>query len=589
MKARTNTLIYFLLFSAMAALVVAGTAMFQSNRANEVDENIIFSNTYYWSEDHQQDFRSRPSERTNWRSSTFRGIAHVDTPIWVQIDFTIDELSPNPMGVFVSVMGSFDAYWNGEYIGSNGKPALTKEEEVIGDIDKVLLINKDAVVIGQNTLSLYLSSHHHPSEVQYGGFFAFVSDYTTLIAMSIKRALPSLLMLSALGLLAVYCFMLFASAWREVQYLLFGLLCSATMLLIITESARGIIGYTYDWHLPRLELVLGLSCCLGILFVAFITCVVKLSSAWKLGWLSLVLGIQGYWLLTLSGYDDRSLLVFVSSVGICGLVCIQGLVQKRAHSGKLLCALLVFISPVLSNTYSYMDTFFFISFSVLNVFILYLTLNSIRTERQALLQSQLNASRMELELLKRNLQPHFIMNTLTAIEEWIEEDPKTAVNFIQALANEFRLLIKLSQQPLIALEHEIALCQSHLTIMGYRACVDFQLSQDIKNAQVLLPPGVLLTLLENAISHNRYREGAFEFQLTQRLNGNKQTLTLQIPLSPYQGSSGLQTGIGNKYIQSRFKESFNHDWAMQERRDSQAVTVALSFPMIEKGVTCNIG
>src|SRR3546814_19410817 len=51
------------------------------------------------------------------------------------------------------------------------------------------------------------------------------------------------------------------------------------------------------------------------------------------------------------------------------------------------------------------------------------------------------AQRLELDLLKQHLKPHFLMNTLTALAGWIEESPHTAVRMVDALADEFRTLV----------------------------------------------------------------------------------------------------------------------------------------------------
>src|SRR3546814_9037349 len=66
------------------------------------------------------------------------------------------------------------------------------------------------------------------------------------------------------------------------------------------------------------------------------------------------------------------------------------------------------------------------------------------------------AQRLELDLLKQHLKPHFLMNTLTALAGWIEESPRTAVRMVDALADEFRTLVDVSGRALIPLERSEA-------------------------------------------------------------------------------------------------------------------------------------
>ena len=61
-------------------------------------------------------------------------------------------------------------------------------------------------------------------------------------------------------------------------------------------------------------------------------------------------------------------------------------------------------------------------------------------ERRRAQAAQLAAARLELELLKKNIQPHFLLNTLATIMETIEEGPKTAAALVESLAGEFRIL-----------------------------------------------------------------------------------------------------------------------------------------------------
>ena len=95
---------------------------------------------------------------------------------------------------------------------------------------------------------------------------------------------------------------------------------------------------------------------------------------------------------------------------------------------------------------AFLEYYFFPAFGVLIVCLLAsLSLQSKKQRRQHE-TALVNAARLEIELLKKNIQPHFLMNTLTSVMEWIEEDPTTGVKFIEALADEFRILSEVSNR-----------------------------------------------------------------------------------------------------------------------------------------------
>jgi len=54
------------------------------------------------------------------------------------------------------------------------------------------------------------------------------------------------------------------------------------------------------------------------------------------------------------------------------------------------------------------------------------------------------------ELLKKNLQPHFLMNTLAVLTEVVEQNPTVAARLIEDLAEEFRTVARVSAEKLVA-------------------------------------------------------------------------------------------------------------------------------------------
>src|SRR3546814_13376856 len=114
------------------------------------------------------------------------------------------------------------------------------------------------------------------------------------------------------------------------------------------------------------------------------------------------------------------------------------------------------------------------------------------------------AQRLELDLLKQHLKPHFLMNTLTALAGWIEESPHPAVRMVDALADEFRTLVDVSGRALIPLAAELALCRAHLAAMGFRRDQAFVLDARLDQDSPAVPPAVLPPLFEKAFTHGSH-------------------------------------------------------------------------------------
>jgi hypothetical protein len=569
------------------ALIVLLSLLF-CHAAYSAEPPQIHSHTYFVTSVDDPTFSAPVADKSGWSKRSFRGIKLQERNIWVQFDFVIEhnlqpQPQPQPQGLFIGMSATYQAYWDGEYIGSNGVVGANQSSETPGQIEHVMLLPKQGLTPGVHTVSLKVSAHHHRSSQGSGMFYSFVSDYPHLVQRSFKQANLPLVMFGALLLMGLYCLVLYFSALRQVSYLWFSCLCLSILLLFVAESWRGLWGYSYDWHVPRLNTVLVLSCCVGLMLTLFFAFFFKLTTKHRLGWIAVIIGAQAVILLALNGYDKRSLLVFLMGVGVSTLICAQGVYTRQKNAWLMLIGLLAFVAPLVVFGHFYMEQYFFVSFAVLMALMLYTLIQTMQGRQQQLVQSQINASRLELELVKRNLQPHFILNTLTAVEEWIEDSPATAVKFINALADEFRYMAQLSSLSTIALKDEIELCQSHLRVMEYRANTTYIWTGQVSDNQVHLPPGIVLTLVENAISHNHYRQGEVVFELTQTVT-DKHQLIFTAPVTKRSASSslssGLSTGTGNQYIEARLKECFGDDWSMTEALDENQWQVTLTMPLI---------
>lgn len=116
---------------------------------------------------------------------------------------------------------------------------------------------------------------------------------------------------------------------------------------------------------------------------------------------------------------------------------------------------------------------------------------------------RLQAREAELQLLRSQIDPHFLFNSLNSISALTTIDPSGARDMTLALADFFRQTLALSEKKKISLAQEIQLCEHFLAIekirFGKKLQVDMQLASDSLSA--LIPPMILQPLLENAIKH----------------------------------------------------------------------------------------
>ena len=122
-------------------------------------------------------------------------------------------------------------------------------------------------------------------------------------------------------------------------------------------------------------------------------------------------------------------------------------------------------------------------------------------EREAL--SQLQARDAQLQVLRAQINPHFLFNSLNSISALTSRDAAAARAMTLELAAFFRLTLALADADRVALTEEIALCAHFLAVEKIRFGARLQIRLDVSEAAgvVSIPPMLLQPCVENAVKH----------------------------------------------------------------------------------------
>jgi sensor histidine kinase YesM len=190
-------------------------------------------------------------------------------------------------------------------------------------------------------------------------------------------------------------------------------------------------------------------------------------------------------------------------------------------------------------------------------------------------ETDLRSARLEIELLKKNIQPHFLLNSLNSIIAWLEEEPRTASRLVTALADELSLLLRISSQKTIPLEEEINLCRVHLQVMGLRQDKTYSLDCTGLAGGERVPPMVLHTLVENGLTHGYVGRMQGSFRLKREDIAGGMRLTLFNDGTPREKKEKKGEGTGLRYVRSRLEEAFPGRWNLVSRPVENGWEVAI--------------
>ena len=124
-----------------------------------------------------------------------------------------------------------------------------------------------------------------------------------------------------------------------------------------------------------------------------------------------------------------------------------------------------------------------------------------RREQAIQLTSQLAEAR--IDALRRQLDPHFLFNTLNAIASLVERDPRGVRRMIARLGDLLRHSFEGGDAPEVPLRRELALLGLYVDIVRVRflerLTVDIEVADDVLDA--LVPTLILQPIVENSVKH----------------------------------------------------------------------------------------
>jgi hypothetical protein len=209
-------------------------------------------------------------------------------------------------------------------------------------------------------------------------------------------------------------------------------------------------------------------------------------------------------------------------------------------------------------------------------------------QRRIRQEEQLSRSMVEkeLEILRYQIQPHFLFNVLNSIASVVDID-SPAQQMIVRLGDYLRRLLRRDAQPVIALSEEIDALRDYLAIeqvrLGGRLCVAIEMSAECAATRV--PALILQPIVENAIRHGvALRPGRSNLLI--RVGRDDTSANIVIEDQPHVlahaadvvGASGL--GLGLENCRKRLALLYGSDGSLlEEPLVGRGYRVTLAVPL----------
>ena len=191
----------------------------------------------------------------------------------------------------------------------------------------------------------------------------------------------------------------------------------------------------------------------------------------------------------------------------------------------------------------------------------------VRRQQSVLVENeQLQAEniRNQYEVLKNQLNPHMLFNSLNTLRSLVRENQDKAQDYIQELSRVLRYTLQDNESQSVTLREELEFASAYIFLlkMRYENNLQFDIQTDKALEEYRVPPMSIQMLIENAVKHN---EISNRKPLTIHITTNKkeEKLSVSNAIQP-KWTATPGTGIGLVNLAKRYRLLFKQDIQITE-------------------------
>ncbi len=171
---------------------------------------------------------------------------------------------------------------------------------------------------------------------------------------------------------------------------------------------------------------------------------------------------------------------------------------------------------------------------------------------------------VKLEMLKAQLNPHFLFNTLHSISSLVKQDPNKAQNMLVSLGDLLREIIFINHEDKITLNKEIDILKKYIDIMLIRfsdhLSIDINISDEVEMA--LVPSLLTQPIIENSLKYG-YSSNHTNLHINISVIKTNKKLIIRIDNNgkALEKNQEIALGTGIRNIKERLETLYGSDYS----------------------------
>lgn len=189
----------------------------------------------------------------------------------------------------------------------------------------------------------------------------------------------------------------------------------------------------------------------------------------------------------------------------------------------------------------------------------------------------------ELALLKAQLNPHFLFNTLNNIDILIEKNPERASIYLKQLSDMIRFMLYKSPSETISLDLEIKYIEQYIALQRIRSLtpdfISFNRSGEITHLQIA--PMLFIPFIENAFKHSTNKKNSHAIDIDILVKDNVINFSCSNDFVESAVLTEQNSGLGLGLIRRRLELLYKGKYQLEVSQNNDRFTVTLCLNLNE--------
>ena len=247
-----------------------------------------------------------------------------------------------------------------------------------------------------------------------------------------------------------------------------------------------------------------------------------------------------------------------------------------AFIGAGVCSIGLSFNPVIDSWVEFLQIYIVALIAQITIYcIVFMVRYTISTDSKIQKEKEKkHVAQYRYQKLKRQVNPHFLFNSLNALDALVWEAPKEqASTFIHKLASVYRYMIKSEDEDFVQLSDELTFVDMYADLLKVRFPEGFEVIIDVEEddkARFVLPCSIQL-LIENATKHNTV---GTDNPLVIRVTSDGEQVCVSNNVIP-KITRVQSTGLGQKYIRQQYLDLSGKEIQIKSTDKEYTVTLPL--------------